>query len=126
MRVHLAFQDCGGNLLRRKFHKGHFHRRVLIRGEVCQRHVHIAVLVHRDGLVKERHLAGVIHTDHPIAFDAALHKFRILMMLVHVENMIGGRQNHLRPLRQNHGLQHIDHLCDTRHLHPVTVLVENI
>ena len=48
------------------------------------------------------------------------------MVLIHMENMVSGCQDHLRPFRQYHGLQHIDHLRDTCHLHPVAVLVENI
>ena len=48
------------------------------------------------------------------------------MMLIHMEYMVGRRQEHFLSLRQDHGLEHIYDLCNTGHLDPVAVLVENI
>jgi hypothetical protein len=46
--------------------------------------------------------------------------------LIHVEDMIGGGQQHLLLVGQDHGLQHIDHLGDIGALHPVAMALENI
>ena len=48
------------------------------------------------------------------------------MVFVHMEYMVSRGTQHLRSLGQDHCLQYVDKLCDVRHLHTVTVLVENI
>ncbi len=40
--------------------------------------------------------------------------------------MISGRQNHLRPFGQDHGLQDVDHLRNVGQAHAVGMTLENI
>ena len=48
------------------------------------------------------------------------------MMLVHLEHVVGRRQDHLIVLGQHHGLQDVDRLGDVGHLDPLAVLVEYV
>ena len=49
-----------------------------------------------------------------------------LMYLIQIEHVVGRCQHHLLAARQDHRLQHIDHLCDVCHVHALGVALENI
>ncbi len=50
----------------------------------------------------------------------------VLVNLVHIEYIVGGRKDHLVAVRQDDRLQHIDGLRDGSHLHPAAMVVEDI
>ena len=102
---------------------GH-HMRASVRVGVDQRQVQLAVLAPRRRHIDHRHgvaTLAVVGTRHVGGIRRRLHE-----RLVHVEDMIGRCQQHLRPIRQDHRLQHVDHLGDGRQLHPVGVTVEDV
>ena len=48
------------------------------------------------------------------------------MHAVHLEDIVRRRQDHTVVLRQNHGLEDVDHLGDVGHLQAIGVLVEDV
>ena len=55
-----------------------------------------------------------------------LYHIPISMASKHVVDMVGGRQNHLRALREDEGLEDVDRLGHVRHEQPLAVAVEEM
>ncbi len=60
------------------------------------------------------------------SFHAGFHQLAVLMVLIHIKCMPGGSLHHLLALGKDHCLKYVHHLGDICHLHPVTVLVEQV
>ena len=70
-----------------------------------------------DGLIAEGVLLG---------FDIHRQQCRVLVHRIHLEDMVGRGEQHLLALGEDHGLEHIDGLCDVAHAHAFTVAVEYV
>lgn len=86
--------------------------------------IQFAVLSARSGRIDHRHVQfamNILGRCHRCWEGHRIHERPI-----QVEQMIGGRQHHLVAIGQNDRLQHIHHLRDIGHLHPVVVPVEDV
>ena len=50
----------------------------------------------------------------------------ILERQVHLEDVVGRRKHHLLFVRDDHGLQHVDHLGDVGHAHAVRMTRKDV
>ncbi len=71
----------------------------------------------RQGYVAVRVAAGV---------EADRHEGRVLERHVHLEDVVGRREDHLLLVRDDHRLQHVDHLRDVGHPHAVGMAGEDV
>ena len=119
MGIHGAAHDRAADRSGLLLYKKQFHVLRLMQGMVAKRHRHDPVSIHR---------YRFLHDSLTLSFllKIAFKQFRSLVMPVHVEYMIGRRQQHPAAFRQHNRLQYIYDLRNARHLHAVAVLIENI
>ena len=56
----------------------------------------------------------------------ALQLAGVLMVLIHLEDVVGGGQQHPVPLSEDHGLQYVHQLGNVGHHHSVAVVIEDV
>ena len=110
-----------------QFSKCHFHLFTFCNRQVVQSNGDHTLFIYRYRLLQFRNLVFFFSCiQNRISCDTAFNQICILMMTIHMEDMIGWGKNHLLSLCENNRLQYIYHLCNTCHLHTVTVFVEDI
>ena len=123
--MHFLGQDLCADLLSCKANDSGLYRIAVSRRQVRDRDLQSAVCVDGSRLAQVRYLVLIFESD-LLGLDMAVYQSRLLVILEHLEYIVGRGLDHLRAVGQDDRLQYIDKLCDIRHLHAVRMLVEDV
>ncbi len=92
---------------------------------IGQRNVDTSVLVFGGGSAYHRYFSASAHFG-LVADQVHRQESGVLVHVIHLENIISRREQHLRAVRQDHGLEHVDDLGDVGHPDAVGIFMEYV
>ena len=93
--------------------------------DIGQRDMDTSVLVFGGGGAYHRHFAVIAYFGF-VADQVHRQESGILVHVVHLEYIVGRREQHFRAVCQDHGLEHVDDLGDVGHFDAVGIFVEHV